>query len=146
AWCKANPDKASFGGPLGSSQHFSGVMFARGAGIDLRLIGYKGGAPAVVDTLGGHIPMVVTPLSEALPHVREGRLRMLATTGRRRSKAVPDVPTLYELGYKDVIFQDWSGFLAPAGMPADLVARANSAVQEVLKEDKVVQALANLGS
>src|SRR5690606_13379407 len=115
AWCKANPDKASFGGPLGSSQHFSGVMFARGAGIDLRLIGYKGGAPAVVDALGGHIPMVVTPLSEALPHVREGRLRMLATTGRRRSKAVPDVPTLYELGYKDVIFQDWSGFLAPAG-------------------------------
>src|SRR5690606_39398736 len=103
-------------------------------------------APAVVDTLGGHIPMVVTPLSEALPHVREGRLRMLATTGLRRSKAMPDVPTLYELGYKDVIFQDWSGFLAPAGMPADLVARANSAVQEVLKQEKVVQAMANLGS
>lgn len=146
AWCKANPDKAAFGAPTGSGQHFAGVLFGRAAGMDLRLIGYKGGAPSVTDLLGGHLPAIFTPLAEALPHAAKGKLRILATTGMRRSRSAPEIPTMQEFGYKDVLFQDWSGILAPAQTPHEIVARMNAAVSDVLRSPKVVDSLAKLGA
>ncbi len=146
AWVKANPNNANFGGPSGSSQHFTGVMFARAAGITLPLISYKGGAPSVVDVLGGHLASVVTPLAEVLPHAAEGKLRILATSGTARSRATPNVPTMTELGFKDVVFQDWSGFLAPAKTPPELVARANAAISAVVSSEKGADALFKFGT
>ena len=146
AWCKANPGKSNFGTASGSGQHFAGVMFGRNAGIDFRLVPYKGGAPAVVDMLGGHISSTISPLPEIIPHAAEGKIRILATTGAKRSRFLPNVPTMSEFGYRDVVFQDWSGFLAPAKTPPELVARANAAISAFVQSDKGTEALAKLGT
>jgi tripartite-type tricarboxylate transporter receptor subunit TctC len=131
AWVKADPKRGVFGAPPGSSQHFAGQLFARSAGIKLDYIPYKGGAPAMTDLLGGHIPANVSPLSEALPHHQGGKIRILAVTATKRAAALPDVPTFVELGHKDVVFQDWNGLLAPAGTPAAIVERINAAMAKV---------------
>jgi tripartite-type tricarboxylate transporter receptor subunit TctC len=146
AWCRANPALADFGTASGSSQHFAGVTFARSAGIELRLIPYKGGSPAVVDMLGGQIHATVSPLPEVLPFMDSGRLRILATMGTSRSRFTPNVPTMVELGYKDVVFQDWSGFLAPAKTPPGLVAQANAAITKYVRSQNGIEALAKLGT
>lgn len=146
AWCKANPSKSNFGTGSGSGQHFAGVTFARAAGFDLRLVPYKGGAPAVVDLLGGHISSTVSPLPEIIPHAAENKLRILAVTGRQRSRFLPQVPTMVELGYRDIVFQDWSGVLAPAGIPPELVSRANAAISAYVRSDKGVEAMAKVGT
>lgn len=146
AWCKANPARANFGTASGSSQHFAGVMFSRAAGIELRLVPYKGGAPAVVDLLGGHVSSTVSPLPEIIPHAADGKLRILAVTGSKRSRFLPNVPTMVESGYRDVVFQDWSGVLAPAKTAPELVARANAAISGYVRSDKGIEALAQLGT
>jgi tripartite-type tricarboxylate transporter receptor subunit TctC len=145
AWAKKNPDKASFGAPAGGAQHFTGLMLARDADIKLQLVSYRGGGPSVVDALGGHIPAVITPLAEVLPSAREGKLRILATTARERSTLAPDIPTFFELGFEKIVVQDWSGFLAPAGTPPDVVARANAAISAAVQTPKVKEAMATLG-
>jgi tripartite-type tricarboxylate transporter receptor subunit TctC len=145
AWVKRNPDKASFGAPAGGSQHFTGLMLARDAGIKLQLVSYRGGAPSVVDALGGHVPAIITPLAEVLPHAREGKLRILATTARERSTLAPDIPTFFEAGFEKIVVQDWSGFLAPAGTPPGVVARANAAISAAVESPKVKEAMAKLG-
>jgi tripartite-type tricarboxylate transporter receptor subunit TctC len=144
-WCKENPRRAVFGAPSGSGQHFAGAMFARAAGIMLDLVPYKGGAPQIQDLLGGHIPASVNPVAEALPHAQGGKLRVLATTGSKRSPSLPDVPTMLELGYKDVLFQDWLGMFAPARTPFAIVTRLNAAMADVMKSDQSVEGLAKLG-
>lgn len=145
AWARANPDKANFGAPNGGGQHFAGMLFARQAGIALKMVAYKGGAQSVIDVQGGHIASVVTPIPEVLPLAREGRLRMLATTTEQRSPFTPQVPTMKELGY-DVVFQDWSGFLAPAHTPPEVVARANAAISEAVGSSRVKAALLAQGT
>ncbi|MBL0421794.1 hypothetical protein JI739_15705 [Ramlibacter sp. AW1] len=144
AWTKQNPDRATFGAPLGGGQHFAGVMLAERAGIPLRMVPYKGGAPSVTDVLGGHIASVITPLAEVLPHVRDGKLRLLATTSATRTRFTPEVPTLREAGF-DVVFQDWSGLVAPARTPRELVARANAVVAETLRSAPVAATLEKTG-
>jgi tripartite-type tricarboxylate transporter receptor subunit TctC len=145
AWCKAHPDQATFGAPTGSGQHFSGVLFARAADIPLRVVSYKGGAPSVVDALGGHIAAVINPLSEVIEQTRAGKLRMLATTTTQRTRFTPEVPTMKELGY-DVIFQDWSGLVGPAKLPKDVVARINAHVAEILKTPEVAARMVDIGT
>jgi tripartite-type tricarboxylate transporter receptor subunit TctC len=144
AWAKSNPNKASFGAPSGGSQHFTGLMLARDANIKLQLVSYRGGAPSVVDALGGHVPAIITPLAEVLPHAREGKLRILATTAGERSTLAPDIPTFFESGFPTIVVQDWSGFLAPAGTPPDVVARANAAIGAAVESPKVKEAMAKL--
>ncbi|MBX6319973.1 tripartite tricarboxylate transporter substrate-binding protein [Pigmentiphaga sp.] len=146
AWARANPEQSTFGAPPGSTQHFAGAQFAKSAQVPLRLISYKGGAPALVDCLGGHIAAVVAPLSEAAPQRGEGKLRVLATTGSKRSPAMSDVPTMAEAGYADVVFQDWSGFLGPAGMAKEQVARLNALVKDAVFSQNVSEAMMKLGS
>jgi len=145
AWAKSNPDKASFGAPSGGSQHFTGLMLARDASIKLQLVTYRGGAPSVVDALGGHVPAVISPLAEVLPHGREGKLRILATTARERSTLAPDIPTFFEAGFQKIVVQDWSGFLAPAATPPEVVARANATISAAVESPKVKEAMAKLG-
>lgn len=144
-WAKKNPDKARFGAPTGGSQHFTGLMFSRDAGIKLELVSYPGGAPSVTDALGGHVPAIITPLAEVLPHAQQGKLRILATTAAERSDLAPDIPTFREQGFDKVVVQDWTGFLAPAGTPADVIARANAAISEAVKSPKVKEAMGKLG-
>jgi tripartite-type tricarboxylate transporter receptor subunit TctC len=135
AWAKNNPDKASFGAPSGGSQHFTGLQLGTS----------RGGAPSVVDALGAHVPAVISPLAEVLPHGRDGKLRILATTARERSTLAPDIPTFFEAGFQNIVVQDWSGFLAPAATPPEVVARANAAISAAVESPKVKEAMAKLG-
>jgi len=144
AWCKAHPDNATFGAPTGGGQHFAGVLFARSANVPLRMIGYKGGAPSVIDVLGGHIAAVVTPIPEVIEHARAGKVRMLATTTRQRTRFTPAVPTMKELGY-DVVFEDWSGLIAPARTPTEIVHHVNALVNEVVRSPAVAAKLVEIG-
>src|SRR6476469_3426832 len=113
-WCKANPDKASFGTTsAGGTPHFAGIMLSNEAKVKLNPVHYRGGAPALQDVVGGHIPMSVNPLSEALPLHQSGTIRALAVTGAKRSPFMPNVPTAKEAGY-DVVIESWLGVFLPA--------------------------------
>jgi tripartite-type tricarboxylate transporter receptor subunit TctC len=141
-WAKANPKLANYGTTsAGGSPHFVGVMLARATGLDLTAAHYKGGAPALTDLLGGQIPVSVNPVSESLPYVKSGKLRVLGVTGRARSRFMPDVPTFGEQGFKDIWVESWIGFLAPAKTPPETINRLNAAIGEALKSNEVMQGL-----
>lgn len=146
AWAKAQPQGASYASPsAGSTPHLVGMMFVRAAGLNLVHVPYKGGAPAIQDLLGGQTPLSINPVGEVLPHLKTGRLRVLATTGPARSPFVPDAPTMVEAGFKDVIVQSWLGMFAPAATPPAVVSRLNIALLDAIEDPEVVQAFARIG-
>lgn len=145
-WAKANPGAANYGVPAaGSVLHFAGMMLERAAGIDIKSIPYKGGAPLLQDLMGGQVPVAFNVVSEVLPHVRSGKLRSLAVTSPQRWTALPEVPTLVELGFKDISFIEYLGWYAPAKTPMDAVRRLNAAVQEALQTPEMQEVLTKNG-
>jgi tripartite-type tricarboxylate transporter receptor subunit TctC len=145
AWLKANPQSATFGTVSGTAPHFAGLLLAQAVGVKMELTPYKGGAQAVVDLMGGHLPATVTPVSEVQPYHAAGRIRILATMGPQRPAILPDVPTMAELGYPAISFQTWIGIFAPAATPAATVDRFNGALNKALAEPKVVESIGRLG-
>ena len=134
AFAKAKPDQAHYGVPsTGNALHLSGMLLSRNAGLDLRVIPYKGGGPLLTDLLGGQVPVSFNVVSEVLPHIRAGRLRALAVTSPARWKGMPDTPTLAELGYRDIAFTEWLGWFAPTGTPEAKVGVLNTAVNAQLE-------------
>jgi tripartite-type tricarboxylate transporter receptor subunit TctC len=145
-WCKANPDKAIYGTTAaGGTPHFVGVMFAAAAGLKMTPVHYRGGAPALQDLVGGHIPASVNPMSEALPLANSGRLRILAVSSTRRSKFLPNVPTIREAGY-DVGVDTWLGAFLPAKAPPEIVRALSAAIAEAVKSPEMIDNLAKFGS
>jgi tripartite-type tricarboxylate transporter receptor subunit TctC len=145
-WARANPDKANYGIPApGSAPHFIGMMFERLAGVPMKSIPYKGGAPLLQDLMGGQVPVAFNVISEVLPHLRSGKLRSLAVSSPERWAAVPDVPTLAELGYKDIAVVEYLGWYAPAKTAPELVRRLNGAVQEALNTPEMQEVYARFG-
>jgi tripartite-type tricarboxylate transporter receptor subunit TctC len=139
AWCRANPKLASYGtGGAGTRPHFLGVLLARAAGIALTHVPYKGGAEIIPDLVAGRLPIMISTPSVALPQIRGGALRALATTTPRRAPVLPDVPTVAEAGFPDVEATEWFGILVPAGTPAEIVNSLNAALHQSLKTDKVI--------
>src|SRR5258707_8525041 len=114
AWCRANPDKAIFATTAaGSTTHFIGVMLANATGVQLSPVHYRGGAPALQDLIGGHVPASVNPIGETLPQAASGKIRILAVPSPERAKFHPDVPTMRGAGY-NVVLETWLGAFAPA--------------------------------
>lgn len=145
-WAKANPGQANYGIPAaGSVPHFIGMMVERGAGVPLKSIPYKGGAPLLQDLLGGQVPVSFSVISEVLPHVRNGKLRVLAVASPQRWVALPEVPTLVESGFKDIAAVEFLGWYAPARTPADVVKRLNAAVQEALQTPEMQEVFSRYG-
>ena len=131
AWAKSNPKQAMFGTPgNGNIPHFTGMMFARAAGIDLTNVPYKGSMPAIVDLIGGQSAAVVTTLGDFITQARAGKLRILAHASAQRSALAPDVPTFKESGY-DIEASGWYSLFAPAGTPPATVDRINRIVTQV---------------
>jgi len=146
AWAKAHPDRAQYATTSpGATPHFVGVMLAREAHAELTPVHYQGGAPALQDLLGGHIPLSVNPISETLPFAKSGGIRILAVTGKQRSTYLPDVPTLSEQGY-NVVVQSWIGMFAPAKTPAATVDALNQAVKAAVAAPDYVASLAKFGN
>jgi tripartite-type tricarboxylate transporter receptor subunit TctC len=123
AYAKANPGKINVGSSgTGGGLHLTLELFKLKAGLDLNHIPYKGGGPAVADTIAGQIQATFIGMGGSLPFVQTGRLRALVVTSAKRSAALPNVPTLTELGY-DVVVTNWYGVVAPAGTPVAIVNR-----------------------
>jgi tripartite-type tricarboxylate transporter receptor subunit TctC len=145
-WCKANPAKAAYATTAaGGTPHFVGVMVASAAGIAMTPVHYRGGAPALQDLLGGHVPASVNPISETFSLAKSGTLRMLAVTGSQRSPFLPDVPTMREQGY-DVVIDSWIGLFVPVRTPAAVVSALSGAVADAAKSPEVAESLAKFGS
>ncbi|SFE85577.1 Bug family tripartite tricarboxylate transporter substrate binding protein [Paracidovorax wautersii] len=145
-WCRAHPQQAAYASPgAGSTAHFAGFMLAKAAGVELTHVPYKGGAPALQDLLGGQIPVSFNPVGEVLPYLQSGKLRVLATTGARRSRLLPQAPTLAEAGFPGIVIEPWLGFLAPAGTPEAVVARLSAAIGDLARQADVAEALDRQG-
>ena len=139
AWCKGNTAQAHYGSPgAGSTPHFLGALLGLNSGTELQHVPYRGSVPGVVDVVGGQIAAMVTTHGDFLQNHRAGKLRILGTSGPKRSPFVPEVPTFAEQGFPELTTEEWFGFYAPARTPADVVAAANAAITEALK-DKAVQ-------
>jgi tripartite-type tricarboxylate transporter receptor subunit TctC len=141
-WCKANPDKASYATTsAGATPHFAGVMLSNESKVPLNPVHYRGGAPAIQDVVGGHIPASVNPISEAMPLYKAGTVRMLAVTGAKRSPFVPDVPTMVEQGHS-VVVESWLGVFLPAKVPAEVLRALSAAMKEASQSAAVKDNLA----
>lgn len=146
AWAKANPDKASYGSPAaGSTPHFLAALLGLHNGVDLKHVPYRGSAPAVADMIGGNLASTSTPTGDALANHRAGKVRILATSGAQRTPFTPDVATYAEQGFAELTTEEWFGFYAPAGTPANVVANANAAINQAIREKSVIDALALMG-
>lgn len=129
----------------GSSPHMAGELFRSVAGVDLRHVPYKGIAPAISDLLGGRITMVFSPLVNALPAVRDGRLRALGITSVKRFGGLADVPTLAEAGYPGFEMAGWLGLFAPAGTAAPVVRTLQAESTKALSLPALREKLASFG-
>ena len=144
---KSQPGSVNYGSPgNGSTPHLATEMFARAAGIKLTHVPYKGGAPAIADVLGGQLPMVAVNAVEVLPHVKAGKLRVLATLSAERVATLPDAPTIAESGFPGFEASVWHAFIAPKGTPPAVVDKLRAEVHKALADPEVKARLAGLGA
>jgi len=147
AYAKAKPGQLSFASAgNGSSTHLAPELFSMMAGIKMNHIPYKGSAPGLADVMAGNTQVAFDFMISAMPFVRGGKLKGLATTGRVRSPAAPDLPTVAEAGVPGFEVIGWNGLMAPAGTPPDVVAKLNAALKKLLALPEVTERIAGLGS
>jgi len=132
AYARREPGKLNMGSLTGSSQHLAGELFKSTAGITIQYVPYKGAAQALTALLGGEIDLMFNTLTIMQPHMKSGKVRALAVTGKTRSAAAPEVPTIAESGYPAFSSVGWYGVIAPARTPAPVVARLHEGITKVL--------------
>jgi tripartite-type tricarboxylate transporter receptor subunit TctC len=139
AYVKANQGKVTFASPGSSTlNRLEMELFKKDAGLDMVHVPYKGGAgPAVTDVLAGHVDMMFTTLSSAMEFVRTKTVKALAVTTRERMADLPDMPTMYELGWKNLVTSSWQGVLVPSGTPQPMVDKLYAAIVKVLADPEV---------
>jgi tripartite-type tricarboxylate transporter receptor subunit TctC len=146
ALVKSQPGKLYYSSPgNGGPQHLAMELLKLETGMDIIHVPYKGAAGAITDLVGGQVQAMISALQTVAPHVKNGRLRMLAVMSSHRAEAFPDVPTLKEAGLPDLEVETWYAMFAPAGTPAAIVTRVNRDVNELLKEADVRDVLARQG-
>jgi tripartite-type tricarboxylate transporter receptor subunit TctC len=146
AYAKANPGRLSFAsGGNGSSLHVISELFKMMAGIDMLHVPYRGGAPALIDLLAGHVHVMFDTIPQGIEYIRDGKLRALAVTTATRSPVLPDIPSMSDFvpGFEA---GSWWGVAAPKGTPAEVIERLNSAFNGALADPKVRMRLAELGT
>jgi tripartite-type tricarboxylate transporter receptor subunit TctC len=130
---------------VGGSLHMGVELFKQMAGIDLTIVQFKGGGPAMTDLLGGHSQGFISSLIAAMPHIKSGKLRALGTGGATRSSVLPDVPTIAEGGLPGYTSINWWGILAPAGTPTPIVNRLSNELKAIVTMDDVKKRFLNDG-
>src|SRR5712672_1752823 len=136
---------AGGGGP-GSSSNLIMATFLKRAGLEMSNVSYRGTAPALTDLIAGHIPTMFVPISEALPQARAGLIRMLAVSSATRSREAPEVPTLAEQGFPGFHMVSWTGLMAPAGTPKDIIERMAAELGRALKDASFVEHIQKAGA
>ena len=146
AWAKANPQQANYGSPAaGSTPHFIPALMGVTQQVDIKHAPYRGTQPAMQDLLGGQIAAVSGPIGDITQHLASGKVRILATSGAKRSRFAPNVPTYTEQGFPELQHSEWFGFFLPPKAPADLVSRLNAALKTALASRDVVDGLGTFG-
>lgn len=143
-YAKANPGKIAYASAgIGSTNHLCGALFEKMAQVSMVHVAYRGGAPAIADTVAGQTQLMFTAGTQSLEHVKAGKLRLLAVTEGRRSALLPDVPTVAESlpGFEMAV---WYGAYGPAGLPSDVVARLNTEIGRILFEPEVKKQMADI--
>lgn len=147
ALAKAKPGSLSYGSAgIGASGHLAGELLKSVAGIDMVHVPYKGGAPALADLIAGRVQVMFLSVSLSAPQARQGKVKVLAVTGDRRSDKLPEVPTAAEEGFPEVQALLFSSLLAPAETPAPIIHRMNAEVVKALKMPEVEKRLTELGA
>jgi tripartite-type tricarboxylate transporter receptor subunit TctC len=147
ALAKKEPGKIDFASTgTGTSTHLAAVLFATMADVKINAVPYKGVAPAVTDLLGGQVALMFCPMASVVGQVRAGSLRAIAVTGAKRSSLFPDLPTVAEAGLPGYAAELHYGLVAPAGTPADVIAKLNGALNHALADDEIKNRLAADGT
>ena len=147
AYVKAQPQKLPYGGGggPGSVSNLLMALFLKRAGVEMTPVSYRGTSQAIVDVMAGHIPTMFIPLPEALPQAEAGKIRIVAISDDKRSKEVPDVPTIAESGYPGYRGVSWNGLMAPAGTPREIINRIAAEFARAAKDPQFVSQLTAQG-
>ena len=147
ALAKARPGEINFASSgHGTPAHLAGELFNSMAGVKMVHVPYKGAAPALADLLGGQVQLMFSTMPPALPHVKDGKLRALAVTSSKRSRAMPELPTVDEVALPGFEANTWHGVVVPAGTPAAVVVRLNREIVAILHMPEVVARLSGQGA
>jgi len=145
ALAKANPGKLNYSSPgIGTPPHLIGELFKLRAGVDIVHVPYKGGGVASQAVVAGEVQMIFENPTTSVPLVQGGRVRGLAVTSEARNPQVPELPTMIEAGMPDFVSVSFTGVVAPAGTPAEIVAKLNAAINESVKSPEIHAALVKL--
>jgi len=147
ALVRAQPGRLSYGsGGNGTSTHTVAELFKLVAQVDIQHVPYRGSAPALNDTVAGNVQLMLDQIASALPQIQAGRVRALAVTGARRHPALPNVPTVAEIGLAAAEATSWGAVMAPAGTPAPVIERLNAVIREALALTSVQERLTQVGA
>src|SRR5499427_4798808 len=147
AYAKANPGKVNFSsGGIGVLPHLIGEWFKSAAAIDIVHVPYRGGGPSINDLVAGQVQMTFEGTSVLVPLIRAGKLRALATTSGKRIAELPELPTMAEAGFAGFVSTSWTGLLAPARTPHEVIGKLNAQINEGVKSAEFVAALAKLSN
>lgn len=146
-YAKANPGKINFAAAagIGSAPHMAGVLFAQKNGVDWNYIPYKGGAQALTDLVGGQVDATTNGMVATYPHVKNGKLKLLAVTSEKRLSQLPDVPTVSEI-HPGFVTGSWQGVLAPTGTPDAIVAKLNTELNRITQIPEIQEKMLTLGA
>ncbi|OWT59253.1 Bug family tripartite tricarboxylate transporter substrate binding protein [Candidimonas nitroreducens] len=145
ALAKKRPKELSWAtSGFGTAGHFAEELINLSSGIDMQIVAYRGGGPALTDLVGGHVNAMVEPLPSSIPHVKSGRLKALAVTSQNRASALPDVPTVAESGIPNFEMPSWYGIWGPAKLPPDVTQKIYQGVKRSLEAPKLKNKLQNL--
>ena len=143
---KAKPGELAYGSPgAGSSAHLAMELFQRAAGVQLRHVAYRSGTLAITDAMGGHIPLLAVNLPEVVGQAKAGTQKMLGVTSRARNPLLPEIPTVAEQGFAGFEASTWWALFAPAGTPADVVAKLSAETRKALASEELRRNFLNLG-
>jgi tripartite-type tricarboxylate transporter receptor subunit TctC len=146
AYLKANSGKINFASPgSGNTSHLAAEMFKRRVGVDITHVPYKGDLPALTDLIGGQVQMMFATVPVALPYIQSGRLKALVIAGPSRSKRLPDVPSMADVGIDNFNADAWFGFVAPKGTPTAIINKLNRGINAALDSPKVKNGLIFIG-
>jgi tripartite-type tricarboxylate transporter receptor subunit TctC len=147
ARAKAQPGAINYGSfGIGNMTHLMGVLLSLAADVKMTHVPYRGQTPAITDVISGQIPLAFTTTAGVTDHVATGRLLLLATFGDKRDEQFPDTPTPTEAGYPSVVVVGWSGLLAPAGVPAEIIGKLHAGMVKALAMPDVKAAILKQGS
>ena len=142
-WIRANPGKESYASPgTGTPPQLTGALFVHALNLDLVHVPFSGGGSAVEATVGNHTPISFGAMAPAVPLIKSGDLRALAVTGKTRSPALPDVPTMAESGFPEVEGATWTAVAVPAGTPKEIIAQLHDMIVKSLGQPDVKDKLA----